>query len=113
MIWNSHSRSSNQAEGELKSLKGFHKHNFSVILVRLFLSKGPSAISGGAVKFHSDQIVITGALTGSFSAFDLDCESQLLLMLLLLLSGKNRRLSSIFDSCWRNEVSNFYLRKFE
>ena len=29
------------------------------------------------------------------------------------LSGKNRRLSSIFDSCWRNEVSNFRLRKFE
>ena len=28
------------------------------------------------------------------------------------LSGKNRRLSSIFDSCWRNEVSNFRLRKF-
>ena len=28
------------------------------------------------------------------------------------LSGKNRRLSSIFDSCWRNEVSNFHLRKF-
>ena len=28
-------------------------------------------------------------------------------------SGKNRRLSSIFDSCWRNEVSNFCLRKFE
>ncbi len=28
-------------------------------------------------------------------------------------SGKNRRLSSIFDSCWRNEVSNFRLRKFE
>ena len=28
------------------------------------------------------------------------------------LSGKNRRLSSIFDSCWRNEVSNFCLRKF-
>ena len=26
--------------------------------------------------------------------------------------GKNRRLSSIFDSCWRNEVSNFRLRKF-
>ena len=23
-----------------------------------------------------------------------------------------RRLSSIFDSCWRNEVSNFRLRKF-
>ena len=31
----------------------------------------------------------------------------------LYLSGKNRRLSSIFDSCWRNEVSNFRLRKFE
>ena len=30
-----------------------------------------------------------------------------------LLSGKNRRLSSIFDLCWRNEVSNFRLRKFE
>ena len=28
------------------------------------------------------------------------------------LSGKNRRLSSIFDSCWRNEVSNFRLRQF-
>ena len=28
-------------------------------------------------------------------------------------SGKNRRLPSIFDSCWRNEVSNFRLRKFE
>ena len=28
------------------------------------------------------------------------------------LSGKNRRLSSIFDSCWRNEVSNYRLRKF-
>ena len=28
------------------------------------------------------------------------------------LSGKNRRLSSIFDSCWRNEVSNFCLRQF-
>ena len=27
--------------------------------------------------------------------------------------GKNRRLFSIFDSCWRNEVSNFRLRKFE
>ena len=27
-------------------------------------------------------------------------------------SGKNRRLSSIFDSCWRNEVSNFRIRKF-
>ena len=27
-------------------------------------------------------------------------------------SGKNRRLSSIFDSCWRNEVSNFRLRQF-
>jgi len=27
-------------------------------------------------------------------------------------SGKNRRRSSIFDSCWRNEVSNFCLRKF-
>ena len=26
-------------------------------------------------------------------------------------SGKNRRLSSIFDSFWRNEVSNFLLRK--
>ena len=32
--------------------------------------------------------------------------------LLNILSGKNRRLSSIFDSCWRNEVSNFRLRKF-
>ena len=30
-----------------------------------------------------------------------------------ILSGKNRRLSSIFDSCWRNEVSNFRLGKFE
>ena len=29
------------------------------------------------------------------------------------LSGKNRRLSSIFDSCWRNEVSNFRLGQFE
>ena len=29
------------------------------------------------------------------------------------LSGKNRRLSSIFDSCWRNEVSDFRLRQFE
>ena len=28
-------------------------------------------------------------------------------------SGKNQRLSSIFDSCWRNEVSNFRLQKFE
>ncbi len=28
------------------------------------------------------------------------------------LSGKNRRLSSIFDSCWRDEVSNFRLRQF-
>ena len=28
-------------------------------------------------------------------------------------SVKNRRLSSIFDSCWRNEVSNYCLRKFE
>ena len=28
------------------------------------------------------------------------------------LSGKNRRLSLILDSCWRNEVSNFRLRKF-
>ena len=27
-------------------------------------------------------------------------------------SGKNRRLSSIFDSCRRNEVSNFRLKKF-
>ena len=26
---------------------------------------------------------------------------------------KNRRLSSIFDSCWRNEVSNFRLGQFE
>ena len=26
--------------------------------------------------------------------------------------GKNRRQSSIFDSCWGNEVSNFRLRKF-
>ena len=26
--------------------------------------------------------------------------------------GKNRRLSFIFDSCPRNEVSNFLLRKF-
>ena len=25
---------------------------------------------------------------------------------------KNQRLSSIFDSCWRNEASNFHLRKF-
>ena len=31
---------------------------------------------------------------------------------LWLLSGKNWRLSSIFDSCWRNEDSNFCLRKF-
>ena len=30
-----------------------------------------------------------------------------------LLSGKNRRLSSIFDSCWRNKVFNFRLGKFE
>ena len=28
------------------------------------------------------------------------------------LSGKNRRISSIFDSCWRNEVFNFCLGKF-
>ncbi len=28
------------------------------------------------------------------------------------LSGKSRRLSSIFDSWWRNEVSNFCLGKF-
>ena len=34
-------------------------------------------------------------------------------MYVTLLSGKNRRLSSIFDSCWRNEVSNFRLGKFE
>ena len=34
------------------------------------------------------------------------------LQLVGALSGKNRRLSSIFDSCWRNEVSNFCLRKF-
>ena len=27
-------------------------------------------------------------------------------------SVKNRRLSSIFDSCWRNEESNFRLRQF-
>ncbi len=27
-------------------------------------------------------------------------------------SGKKRRLSSIFDSCWKNEVSNFCLWKF-
>ena len=27
--------------------------------------------------------------------------------------GKNRRLSSIFDSCWRNEVSKFCLGQFE
>ena len=26
--------------------------------------------------------------------------------------GKNRRLSSIFDSCWRNEGSNFCLGQF-
>ena len=26
---------------------------------------------------------------------------------------KNRRPSSIFDACWRNEVSNFRLGKFE
>ena len=32
---------------------------------------------------------------------------------IFFLSGKNRRLSSIFESCWRNEVSNFRLRKFE
>ena len=32
--------------------------------------------------------------------------------LLLILSGKNQRLSSIFDSCWRNEVFNFCLGKF-
>ena len=31
----------------------------------------------------------------------------------MALSGKNRRLSSIFESCWRNEVSNFCLPKFE
>ena len=31
----------------------------------------------------------------------------------ICLSGKNRRLSSIFDSCWRNKVSNFRLRMFE
>ena len=35
------------------------------------------------------------------------------LFLLRVLSGKNRRLSSIFDLCWRNEVSNFRWRKFE
>ena len=29
-----------------------------------------------------------------------------------LWSGKNRRLSSIFDSCWKNEVSNFCLGQF-
>ena len=28
------------------------------------------------------------------------------------LSGQNRRLPSIFDSCRRNEVSNFRLQKF-
>ena len=28
------------------------------------------------------------------------------------LLGKNRRLSSTFDSCWRNEVSSFHLRKY-
>ena len=28
------------------------------------------------------------------------------------LSGKNRRLSSIFYLCWRNELSNFCLRQF-
>ena len=33
-------------------------------------------------------------------------------MLQLISSGKNQRLSSIFDLCWRNEVSNFRLRKF-
>ena len=32
---------------------------------------------------------------------------------MMRLSGKNRRLSSIFDSCWRNEVSNFRLGQFE
>jgi hypothetical protein len=32
---------------------------------------------------------------------------------MLVLSGENRGLSSIFDSCWRDEVSNFRLRQFE
>ena len=35
------------------------------------------------------------------------------MLILSILSGKNRRLSSIFDSCWRNEVSKFRLRQFE
>ena len=30
----------------------------------------------------------------------------------IYLTGKNQRLSSNFDSCCRNEVSNFHLRKF-
>ena len=30
----------------------------------------------------------------------------------VILSGKNQRLSLIFYSCWRNEVSNFCLQKF-
>ena len=38
--------------------------------------------------------------------------SKLSSSLLFFCRGKNQRLSSIFDSCWRNEVSNFCLSKF-
>ena len=41
-----------------------------------------------------------------------NAEKNLHVLMFVPSSGKNRRLSLIFDSCWRNQVSNFCLGKY-